>query len=125
MKLIEKGEKAGGIAAFLGKAVEPPAAAVIANAVASLQTIGALTCPPSPLFLGDFSARFSTQTIGPQPIIVHSGYEWWCAAPIFALVVWPKILFRRCTAIRAPSEVALRKDAVWDNLLRLKNGFRR
>ncbi len=55
VKLIEKGEKAGGIAAFLGKAVEPPAAAVIANAVASLQTIGALTCPPSPLFLGFFS----------------------------------------------------------------------
>lgn len=44
MKVLEGGTKAGGISAFLGKAVEPPAAAVVQHAVSSLQLIGALTC---------------------------------------------------------------------------------
>lgn len=51
VKLIEKTESAGGIAAFLEKAVEPPAPAAIANAVGNLKAIGALTCaqPAPPL----------------------------------------------------------------------------
>lgn len=44
VKLLEGGTSAGGISAFLGKAVEPPAAAVVQHAVSSLQLIGALTC---------------------------------------------------------------------------------
>jgi hypothetical protein len=44
VKLLEGGTQAGGISAFLGKAVEPPAAAVVQHAVSSLQLIGALTC---------------------------------------------------------------------------------
>lgn len=44
VKLLEGGTQAGGIAAFLGKAVEPPADAVVRHAVSALQLIGALTC---------------------------------------------------------------------------------
>jgi hypothetical protein len=44
VKLLEGGTQAGGISAFLGKAVEPPADAVVRHAVSSLQLIGALTC---------------------------------------------------------------------------------
>ena len=44
VKVLEGGTQAGGISAFLGKAVEPPAAAVVQHAVSALQLIGALTC---------------------------------------------------------------------------------
>jgi hypothetical protein len=47
VKVLEGGMKAGGISAFLGKAVEPPADAVVRHAVSSLQLIGALTCVQS------------------------------------------------------------------------------
>ncbi len=49
VKLLDGGTEAGGIAAFLGKAVEPPAPAIVRHAVSSLQLIGALTCAACPL----------------------------------------------------------------------------